>query len=66
MYWPLLNMYSENFGFGLGGFIIRRTFKKRMKGLSRYEACEAVWSPQPSAQETLREALLPFAHAALT
>ena len=20
MYWPLLNMYSENFGFGLGGF----------------------------------------------
>ena len=19
-YWPLLNMYSENFGFGLGGF----------------------------------------------
>ena len=26
MYWPLLNMYSENFGFGLGGFIISRTF----------------------------------------
>ena len=20
MYWPLLNMYSENFGFGPGGF----------------------------------------------
>ena len=23
MYWPLLNMYSENFGFRPGGFIIR-------------------------------------------
>ena len=23
MYWPLLNMYSENFGFGPGGFFIR-------------------------------------------
>ena len=26
-------MYSENFGFGLGGFIINRTFNNRMKGL---------------------------------
>ena len=25
MYWPLLNMYSENFGFGPGGFFIRGT-----------------------------------------
>ena len=33
MYWPLLNMYSENFGFGLGGVIIGRTFDNRMKGL---------------------------------
>ena len=33
MYWLLLNMYSENFGFGLGGFIISRTFNNRMKGL---------------------------------
>ena len=33
MYWPLLNMHSENFGFGLGGFIISRTFNNRMKGL---------------------------------
>ena len=33
MYWPLLNMYSENIGFGLGGFIISRTFNNRMKGL---------------------------------
>ena len=33
MYWLLLNMYSENFEFGLGGFIISRTFNNRMKGL---------------------------------
>ena len=33
MYWPLLNMYSENFGFGLGCFIMKRTFNNRMKGL---------------------------------
>ena len=25
MYWPLLNMYSENFGFGPGVFFIRGT-----------------------------------------
>ena len=37
MYWPLLNMYSENFGFGLGGFIINRTFKNRMKGLQGFQ-----------------------------
>ena len=36
MYWPLLNMYSENFGFGLGFFVIRRTFNNRMKGLYIY------------------------------
>ena len=36
MYWPLLNMYSENFGFGLGFFIISRTFNHRMKGLYEY------------------------------
>ena len=36
MYWLLLDIYvySENFGFGLGGFIISRTFNNRMKGLS--------------------------------
>ena len=33
MYWPLLNMYSENFGFGLGVLIVSRTFNNRMKGL---------------------------------
>ena len=36
MYLPLLNMYSENFGFGLEGFIISRTFNNRMKGLYMY------------------------------
>ena len=36
MYWPLLNMYSENFGFGPGGFIIRGTFINRGKGLATY------------------------------
>ena len=36
MYWPLSNMYSENFGFGLGFSIIRGTFNKRMKGLHTY------------------------------
>ena len=31
MYWLLLNMYSENFGFGPGGFFtIRVTFSNRM------------------------------------
>ena len=29
-------MYSENFEFGLGGFIISRTFNNRMKGLCIY------------------------------
>ena len=33
MYWPLLNMYSENFGFGPGGFFIRGTILIRGKGL---------------------------------
>ena len=33
MYWPLLNMYSENFEFGPGGFIIRGTILIRGKGL---------------------------------
>ena len=35
MYWPLLNMYSENFGFGPGGFINGGTFHKGMKRLER-------------------------------
>ena len=34
MYWPLLNMYLENFRFGPGGFFISRvTFISRKKGL---------------------------------
>ena len=33
MYWPLLNMYSENFGFGPGGFFIWGTILIRGKGL---------------------------------
>ena len=33
MYWPLLNMYSENFGFGPGGFFLRGTILIRGKGL---------------------------------
>ena len=33
MYWLLSDMYSENFGFGPGGFIIRGTFLNRMRGL---------------------------------
>ena len=40
MYWLLLNTYSENFGFGLGGFIISRTFNNRMKGLADFG-----WTP---------------------
>ena len=36
MYWPLLNMYSENFGFGPGGCFIRGTFSNRGKGLITY------------------------------
>ena len=36
MYWPLLNMYSENFGFGPGGFFIRGTF---INGGRDYLAC---------------------------
>ena len=28
MYWLLLSMYPENFGFGLGIFVIRATFVK--------------------------------------
>ena len=44
MYWLLLNMYSENFGFGPGGFIIiiiiiiiiiRGTFVNSKNGLDR-------------------------------
>ena len=38
MYWPLLSMYSENFGFGLGGFVVGRTFHNRMKGLLIYRS----------------------------
>ena len=33
MYWPLLNMYSENFVFGPGGFFIRGAILIRGKGL---------------------------------
>ena len=33
MYWPLLNLYSDNFGFGPGGFYIRETNITRMKRL---------------------------------
>ena len=33
MYWPLLNMYSENLDLGWGVLIINRTFNNRMKGL---------------------------------
>ena len=36
MPWPLLNMYSENFGLGPGGFIIRVTFISRKKGLETF------------------------------
>ena len=33
MYWPLLNMYSENFGFGQEVFSVRGTFINRKRGL---------------------------------
>ena len=36
MYWPLLHMYSENFGFGPGVFFIRGTFLNQGKGLYVY------------------------------
>ena len=31
-YWPLLNMYWESSGFGLGGFYIGEGFTNRGKG----------------------------------
>ena len=36
MYWPLVNMFSENFGLGPGGRFIRGTFINRGKGLYIY------------------------------
>ena len=36
-------MYSENFGFGLRGFILSRTFNNRMKGLVDPKRCQEAW-----------------------
>ena len=33
MYWPLLNMYSENFGFGPGGFYYKGYLYKSEEGI---------------------------------
>ena len=43
MYWPLLNMYSENFGFGPGGFFIRGTILIGGKGLPTSKPPTCKW-----------------------
>ena len=39
MYWLLENIYSENFGFGPGGFIVSGAFTSRMKRV--IESCDS-------------------------
>ena len=41
MYWPLLNMYSENFGFGPGVFFLLGVLSKSGEGIN---SCGMVWS----------------------
>ena len=45
MYWPLLNMYSENFGFGPGGFFIRGTILIRRRDY----VCAYIFTDVPNA-----------------
>ena len=53
MYWHPFNMYSENFGFGPGGFIIRETFTARGKGLVGF-CYEASHKRDPEFIETAK------------